>query len=90
MAIRWASSAARHGIAREDATHAVANRVWWIREFDEPRVAGGRRPDLFIGPARDGALIEVMAEVAPPGDFFIFHVMRARPRMIDKARRLTG
>ena len=90
MAIRWARSADRHGIDREDAKYAIANRVYWLRDFDEPRIEGGKRPDLFIGPARDGKqLLEVMAEVTPPRDFFIFHVMNARPKIIEKARRLS-
>ena len=90
MAIRWARSADRHGIDREDAKYAIANRVYWLRDFDEPRIEGGKRPDLFIGPARDGKqLLEVMAEVTPPRDFFIFHVMNARPKIIAKARRLS-
>ena len=90
MAIRWARSADRHGIDREDAKYAIANRVYWLRDFDEPRIEGGKRPDLFIGPSGDGKqLLEVMAEVTPPRDFFIFHVMNARPKIIEKARRLS-
>ena len=52
------------------------------------RVANVRT--YFIGPSRDGKqLLEVMAEVTPPRDFFIFHVMNARPKIIEKARRLS-
>ena len=50
VAIRWARSADRHGIDREDAKYAIANRVYWLRDFDEPRIEGDKRPDLFIGP----------------------------------------
>lgn len=90
MTIRWARSADRHGINREDAKYAIANRIYWLREFDEPRVEGGKCPDLFIGPARDGTqLLEVMAEVTPPRDIFIFHVMNARSKIVEKARRLS-
>jgi len=55
---------------------------------DEPRVPGGARPDLFIGPARDRRqLLEVMVEVQPPTDLFIFHAMPARQKIIDIAER---
>lgn len=91
MSIRWARSADRHDVEREDAKFAIANRIYWIREFDEPRVVGGKRPDLFIGPVRGGStLLEVMVEVTPPREFFIFHVMPARPRIIEIARRLSS
>ena len=44
-------------------------------------------PDLFIGPGRDGRLLEVMAEVEQ-GQLLVFHVMYARPRTIEAARRM--
>lgn len=50
MAIRWAGSADKHGIAREDALNAILNQIYHVEQFDEPRVESGARPDLFIGP----------------------------------------
>jgi hypothetical protein len=41
-------------------------------------------PTLWIGPARDGRLIEVMTYVDPPRDVVVFHCMPLR----DKFRRL--
>jgi hypothetical protein len=34
-------------------------------------------PTLFVGPSRFGTL-EVLADVTPPADVWIFHVMRLR------------
>lgn len=88
MAIRWARSADKHQVEREDALNAILNNVYWLSEFDDPRAEGGRRPDLFIGPSLDRRqLIEVMAEVTPPNDIFVFHVMPARRKIIDIAER---
>ena len=68
--------------------NAIGRYVYRLREFDEPRVSGGRRPDLFIGPSRDRRmLIEVMAEMRPPADIFVFHVMEARRKIIEIAER---
>ncbi|KFD43960.1 MULTISPECIES: hypothetical protein [Cellulosimicrobium] len=84
MAIRWTGSADKHGIAREDALHAMLNHYLVVEEFDEPRVEGASRPDLYIGPPRrlGGDLLEVMAERVPPRDVVIFHVMIARPKFL--------
>jgi hypothetical protein len=47
-----------------------------IRAFGEPR-AGMTAPTLFVGPSRFGTL-EVLADVTPPADVWIFHAMRLR------------
>lgn len=85
MGIRWADSADKHHIAREDAIHAIANHYLFVPEFDDPRVVGAGRPDLYIGPPRQlgGELIEVMVERIPPRDLVIFHVMPARQKFLD-------
>ncbi len=83
MAIYWADSADRHGIPHDEALYAIANALYVEEEFDEPRVPDRIRPTLFIGPAtheRGAPLLEVMVEVSPPRDLFIFHVMPARPK----------
>ena len=82
MAITWAASADKHDVAHEDALHAIANAYFHRASFDEPRLPGGIRPDLYIGPPRQlgGALLEVMVEVIPPRGLHIFHVMPARAK----------
>ena len=52
MAVTWAASAAKHGVAREDALHAIANAVYFEEEFDDPRPPSNVAPDLYIGPQR--------------------------------------
>lgn len=86
MAISWAKSADKHGIAHEDALHAIGNAYYVEEEFDEPRIPGALRPTLFIGPPRQlGApLLEVMVEISPPRDFHVFHVMQARQKHLDR------
>ncbi len=88
MALRWTKSADKHGVDRADALNAILNHVYHIEEFDEPRIAGAPRPDLFIGPTRDRSeLLEIMVSITPPSDMVIFHVMPARRRILDIAER---
>ena len=84
MAIEWAGSAAKHGLSREDVLHAILNHVVHVPEFDDPRIEGAGRPDLYVGPPVQlgGALIEVMTERVPPRTVVIFHAMIARPKFL--------
>ena len=84
VALRWTDSADRHGIERADALHALLNAYLHEPGFDEPRVEGHGRPDLWIGPQRTlGApLLEVMTETVPPQDVLVFHVMLARAKFL--------
>ena len=86
MAVTWSGSADKHGVAREDALHAIANALYVEDELDEPRPPSQIRPHLFIGPQRrPGApLLEVMAEILPPRGLPIFHVMHARQRHLAR------
>lgn len=86
MAVTFTTSAHKHGIDPDDALHAMLNYVYRLTEFDEPRVPGGQRPDLFIGPTRDRSnLLEVLASITPPNGITVFHVMIARRKMIEIA-----
>jgi hypothetical protein len=86
VSVTWAASADKHGIAHEDALHAIRNASFVESEFDEPRIPGRVRPTLFIGPPRQlgGPLLEVMVEVLPPRDLHVFHVMIARKKHLDR------
>lgn len=86
MAISWASSADKHGVSHEDAVNAMLYREVHLSPFGASRVQGRAAPDLFIGPGLDGTLLEVMAERVP-GGLWVFHVMAARPKIIEEARR---
>ncbi len=85
MGITWADSAGKHGIDHEDALHAMMNAYYVEQEFDEPRPPANQRPTLYIGPPRQlgGPLLEVMAVLTPPRDVFVFHIMVARPKMLE-------
>lgn len=85
MAIEWADSAAKHGISREDVLNAIVNHYVHVPAFDDPRVEGAGRPDLYVGPPvlRGGVLIEVMTERIPPRTVVIFHAMHARKKFLD-------
>jgi hypothetical protein len=86
VSVTWAGSADKHGIPHEDALHAIGNAYYVESEFEEPRLPGRVRPTLFIGPPRQrgGPMLEVMAEVSPPRDLHIFHVMIARQKHLDR------
>ncbi len=85
VSIRWAASAAKHGIGHDEALFAITNAHYVEQEFDEPRVHGHVRPTLFIGPSRlGGPLLEVMVEITPPRDFVVFHVMVARAKHLAR------
>jgi hypothetical protein len=91
VAVHWAASAAKHGIAREDALHAILNAVDHVESFDEPRMPGHNRPDLYIGPTRDRKrMLEVMVEVSPPAHVSVFHVMEARRTTLDLVESLRN
>ncbi|WP_431838557.1 hypothetical protein [Cellulomonas sp. Y8] len=86
MRVRWTASADKHGVPHEDALNAVLFHEHRVSPFGTTRVEGRAAPDLFIGPGLDGRLLEVMVEPGR-GVLVVFHVMPARPRILDAARR---
>ena len=44
VGVTWSESAAKHGVPREDALHAIANAVYVEEEFDDPRPPSNVRP----------------------------------------------
>ncbi len=82
----WSDSADKHGVAHEDALHAIAHAVYVETDFDEPRPPSNVRPHLYIGPPWQlgGPLLEVMVEVRPPRGLHVFHVMPARPKHLAR------
>ena len=83
-------SASRHGVDLADAEHAVRNHRLWIRQFDEPRLVGGPRPELFIGPDRAGIPLEIMANWLTNGDLEVFHAMRLRQKTRNRVRSIQN
>jgi hypothetical protein len=86
VAVRWASSADKHGITHEETLYAIGHAVHLATEFDEPRVPGTASPALYIGPAGPcGQLIEVLVVLTPPRDLFVFHSMPLRQLTAERA-----
>ena len=88
MGVTWSAAADKHGIAHEDALHAMVHALYVETDFDNPRPPATIRPTLYIGPQRQrGApLLEVMVEAAPPRGVHIFHVMPARAKHLARMK----
>ena len=66
-------------------------RLWFVPKFEKSRIEGEPDPSLFIGYARDDTtLLEVMVTPKEPDILVVFHVMEARPRIVDLARRRSA
>ena len=65
-------SARRHGIADADINHAVANAMAIDDQDDDTR--------LYLGPARNADLLEVVTIVRDDGSELAIHAMRMRPK----------
>lgn len=66
------SSARKHGIADEDIEHALANAM----SIDDQ----GNDTRLYLGPARNADLLEVVTIVRDDGSELAIHAMRMRPK----------
>jgi hypothetical protein len=88
----WAPSADKHGVDRVDTLHAMRAVALHVQSFDESRIVGGPRPDLFIGPNRARTeLIEVMAIIDRANrEVLVFHVMPLRFTTLQRARDLVA
>ncbi|MGI8680524.1 MAG: hypothetical protein ACR2LX_17950 [Jatrophihabitans sp.] len=65
-------SAFKHGVTIEDIEHAVRNALA-MDDWDEDL-------RLYIGPARDGSLLEVVAIVSADRDNLAIHAMSMRAK----------
>ena len=68
-------SARKHGIADEDIEHAVIHAMAIDNTHDDTH--------LYIGPARNAALLEVVTIPAAEGSELAIHAMRMRPKYRD-------
>ena len=93
MAIEWRASAEKH-YPQADGQHAIRHRVVQIERFDIDRETG--KPfDLFIGPARDGRMLEVFILRDPTARTAkVFHVLhlkeKTRRRALDIIEQRKG
>lgn len=65
-------SARKHGIADADINHAVTNAMTIDDQDDDTR--------LYLGPARDADLLEVVTIVRASDPELAIHAMRMRPK----------
>lgn len=66
------SSALKHGIDDGDIKHAVENAMSIDDQDDDTR--------LYLGPARDAELLEVVTIVREDGSEIVIHAMKMRPK----------
>lgn len=65
-------AALKHGVAVEDVEHGVRNAMA-IDDLDEDT-------RLYLGPARDGAVLEVITLRREDDDELVIHAMEMRPK----------
>lgn len=66
------SSAQKHGVADEDIEHAIDNVMSIDDQDDDTR--------LYLGPARNADLLEVVTIVRDDGSELVIHAMKMRPK----------
>ncbi|QZA08994.1 hypothetical protein K3U94_06920 [Mycolicibacter heraklionensis] len=71
---RIAEPAHRHGIGSEDIVHAYRNALHFRVSDDDM--------DMAVGPARNGALLEVGFIRAVDGEVVILHAMPVREKFL--------
>jgi hypothetical protein len=85
VALRFARSAARHGIARDRIRHVIEHcrtPIYSSRPGDDDLVA-------FFGPDQDGVPLEVAAFELPNGDLLVIHAMRLRRKHLADYQRVV-
>jgi hypothetical protein len=81
LAIRFASSAGRHGIGEDRIRYVITHAP--VVLFPTPDDDGEPDRILFLGPDRQGSLLEVVALELAPGDLLVIHAMRMRRKYRD-------
>lgn len=66
------SSARKHGVDDEDVEHAIENAMSVDGQEDDTR--------LYLGPARNAELLEVVTLVREDGTELVIHAMKMRPK----------
>lgn len=67
-------AALKHGIEAADIKHAVRHALRVIEREEGSRV--------YVGPARNGELLEVITSRRPDGFEIAIHVMKMRPKYV--------
>lgn len=80
--MKFMNSASKHGVERADAFWAVEHAMLFKPSFQRSRLVDMPDSALFVGPDRNGRLIEIMA-VRLEDEIIIFHAMSARRMFRD-------
>lgn len=75
MAVRFASSSARHGISEERARFVLTNHV--VAWYAELKNDGADRI-MFLGTDGQGVPLEILAIESGTGDLLVIHAMKMR------------
>lgn len=67
-------SARKHGVADEDVEHAVEHAMGIDDQDEDTR--------LYLGPARNAELLEIVAIVRDDGSELAIHAMKIRPKYL--------
>ena len=65
-------AARKHGVAEEDIKHAIDHAMSIDDQDDDTR--------LYLGPARNADLLEVVTIVREDGSELVIHAMKMRPK----------
>jgi hypothetical protein len=65
-------SARKHGVDDGDIDHAVENAMSMDDQDDDTR--------LYLGPARDAELLEIVTVLRGDGSELVIHAMKMRPK----------
>lgn len=88
MKVTFLPSASKHGYTEADALYAIKNYQHYLPAFEPSRVAGLPDPNLYIGKALNGDLLEVFTYVVDP-QTVIFHCMKLRGKTYIRAMHST-
>lgn len=72
--MRIAADARKHGIDDEDILHAIRNRMF--------QAVGNEDLAMFIGPARNAALLEIGVLAPESNDPVVIHADKARKKFL--------
>jgi hypothetical protein len=83
--VRFARSATRHRVRKDDIRHVIAN--YRVRIAEPPPPGREGVPDarlVFLGKTTQGRTLEVMAVTLPGGDLLVIHAMALRNKYKQK------
>jgi len=81
VAVEFSGDAEKRGIPHDEVFYAMLHGEFWDG-WQDPRPPHGPTR-LWIGPSRFGTL-EIIAQITPPNDIWIFHVMPLRASTAEK------